>query len=200
MKNDTGESHDQQIKWDARYADSEADVEPPRPAQVLQDFQHLLPQTGVVLELACGLGGNALYLAQKGLQTHAWDISPVAIDRLNRYATHIGVNIQTRVVNISSRPPAPDHYDIIVVSRFLDRALIPAIIAALKTRALVFYQTYIREKAIDTGPGNPAYLLAENELLRLFSELRVLAYREEGRVGNMAEGFRNEAMIVAQKC
>jgi tellurite methyltransferase len=41
--------------------------------------------------------------------------------------------------------------------------------------------------------------LAENELLRLFSELRVLAYREEGRVGNMAEGFRNEAMIVAQK-
>jgi tellurite methyltransferase len=64
---------------------------------------------------------------------------------------------------------------------------------------LVFYQTFTREKSADCGPSNPAYLLEENELLRLFSGLRILAYREEGNVGDVAQGFRNEAMIVAQK-
>lgn len=46
---------------------------------------------------------------------------------------------------------------------------------------------------------NPAYRLATQELLRLFHPLRILVYREEGRVGDTTCGLRNEAMLVAQK-
>jgi len=41
------------------------------------------------LDLACGLGANALRLAELGLKTEAWDLSPVAVERLNAEAADI---------------------------------------------------------------------------------------------------------------
>ena len=63
----------------------------------------------------------------------------------------------------------------------------------------MFYQTFIQDKPADLGPNNPDYLLAENELLQLFSGIRILVYREEGQVGHVTQGFRGEAMLVGQK-
>lgn len=57
-----------QHKWNARYEDS---TSLPRVAPVLADHQYLLPRTGRALDLACGLGGNALCLAAHGLDTWA---------------------------------------------------------------------------------------------------------------------------------
>jgi hypothetical protein len=46
---------------------------------------------------------------------------------------------------------------------------------------------------------NLAYRLAPQELLTLFHPLRLLVYREEGNVGDTMRGWRNEALLVAQK-
>ncbi|WP_455219313.1 hypothetical protein, partial [Kaarinaea lacus] len=78
-------------------------------------------------------------------------------------------------------------------------AIISDLIAALKPGGLLFYQTFTQEKVTDTGPGNPKTLLKPNELLALFSSLRILVYREEALVGNVKQGFRNEALLVAQQ-
>jgi SAM-dependent methyltransferase len=192
------DSRDRQIKWNQRYASLEGESLP-QPADVLQNYQHLLPKTGVALDLACGLGGNALYLAQRGLETYAWDVSSVAIEKLTGLAASLKVLVHAQVRDVVNQPPPAHSYDVIVVSRFLHRPLIPNIVAALKSSGLVFYQTFIQEKTGDIGPSNPEYLLAENELLKLFSGLRILDYREEGLVGNTALGFRHEAMLVGQK-
>ena len=96
-------------------------------------------------------------------------------------------------------PPDPGSFDVIVVSRFLDRGLIPNIINALRDQGLVFYQTFIKEKQADIGPHNPDYLLDANELLELFKSLHIILYREEGKTGDMSRGFRNEAMLIARK-
>ena len=37
----------------------------PKPAQVLSDYAYLLPESGTALDLACGRGGNALFLARR---------------------------------------------------------------------------------------------------------------------------------------
>ena len=64
---------------------------------------------------------------------------------------------------------------------------------------MLFYQTYTRECVDVIGPRRSEYRLAINELLELFAGLRVLVYREEGRVGDLRIGWRNEAMLVAVK-
>jgi SAM-dependent methyltransferase len=189
-------SDSDRIKWDARHA-----VAPDHdsgPAEVLEAYSHLLPSAGRALDVACGRGANALFLAQRGLETVAWDISAVAIEALTARARRANLAIEAEQRDVVGKPPPASSFDVIVVSRFLDRGMIPALKAALRSGGLIFYQTFLREAAAADGPRNPEYRLGSNELLELFRGLRVLAYHEEGLVGDLSRGRRNEAMLVAQ--
>jgi SAM-dependent methyltransferase len=182
-------------KWDARYADT-AET---RPARVLLENMHLLPDHGAALDLACGLGANALLLASRGLEVCAWDSSSVAIDKLRALAQARGLTLQAEVRDVVQRPPEPGRFDVIVVSHFLDRDLTPHLIAALRADGLLFYQTFTRSRADERGPHNPDYLLADGELLTMFSPLHLMVYREEGLVGDIEQGFRGQVLLVASK-
>lgn len=182
-------------KWDARYADT---VETP-PARVLSENVHLLPHRGTALDLACGLGANALLLAGRGLQVYAWDSSSVAIDKLRALAQARSVTLEAEVRDVVQRPPEPGRFDVVVVSHFLDRGLIPHLIAALRAEGLMFYQTFTRRRLDGHGPRNPDYLLGDGELFAMFSPLQLMVYREEGIVGDTERGFRGQALLVARK-
>lgn len=184
-------------KWDTRYRTGGHDRN--TPARVLADFQHLLPEKGTALDLACGTGANAMLLAKKGLDTTAWDISVEALKKLSARANAAALNIRMENRDVVTAPPSAETFDVIVVSYFLERDLFPYLIDALRTGGLLFYQTFIRDKTDETGPGNPVYLLAVNELLCLCASLRILYYHEEGTVGNTKSGFRNEAMLIGLK-
>lgn len=183
-------------KWNRIYSGSGPDLS--LPASVLTENDFLLPQTGRALDLASGLGGNAIYLAQRGLAVTALDQSSVAIDKLNTYATMHHLNIDARQQKIDSMIFTESGYDVIVVSRFLDRALSDAIIGALSPGGLLFYQTYTLNKLAGQGPSNPDYLLIENELLKMFSPLTVVFYRENALIGNIEYGLRNEAQFIGR--
>jgi len=187
---------DDREKWDQIYRQGSGP--PPAAAAVLRDNAHLL-NGGRGLEIACGLGGNALLLAAKGVQTDAWDISTVAIARLQALAREEGLPMQGAVRDVAQQPPPPESYDVIVVSHFLERKLAPQIIAALRPLGLLFYQTFTRVRVGETGPHNEAFRLAPGELLALFASLRPVVYREEGLLGDLTTGFRDEALLVAQK-
>ena len=182
--------------WNQRYREA---ITEQLPAKVLADNLHLLPVAGQALDLACGLGANALLLARHGLTTWAWDISPVAISRLDAAARAAGLTVHSEVRAVTARPPEPGRFDVIVVSRFLERSLAPALQAALRSGGLLFYQTFSKLRLSKDGPSNPAFLLDDNELLRLFPALKVRIYRDEGQSGDITRGVRNEAMLVAQK-
>lgn len=184
--------------WNNTYAATEGQPPPPA-AAVLTENLHLLPASGRALDLASGLGGNALLLAERGLDTLALDFSEVAIERLKVIAMAGSLRLEAAVQDVEREPPPENSFDVIVVSRFLERSLMPAITNALKPGGLLFYQTFTREKAFPGGPSNPDYLLGPNELLSLLSDLRLMVYREEGRVGDLATGFRNQAMLIGQK-
>lgn len=184
-------------KWDARYQD--ADPAQATPCRVLADFAHLLPGGGRALDLASGLGGNALLLAERGLETEAWDISPVAVGKLNAHARRRGLPLTASVRDVEREPPEAGAFDVIVVSYFLERALAPVLIDALRPGGLLFYETFTREKVDDTGPSNPDFRLAPNEMLALFAPLHIVVYREEGLVGDTTCGWRNEAILIGMK-
>jgi len=187
----------EQQQWDERYRE-QGGAGVLTPTLVLTQNAHLLPDAGTALDLACGRGANAVFLAQRGLQVSAWDYSAVAIEQLEQYAQQYSIKLLAEVRDVVSDPPAKQSFDIIVVSRFLERSIIPQLSAALKPQGLIFYQTFITEKSPAIGPNNPDYLLQANELLALFAGLRIRVYREEGLLGDLTHGFRNEAMLVAQ--
>jgi len=185
-----------QQKWDSIYQKKAgSSIEP---SLVLAHYSHLLPKQGLALDLACGQGGNSFLLAEHGLQVDAWDISPVAINQIKkRQQKHH--RISANVVDINGSKIPQQSYDVIVVSRFLERSLIPDLIHALKLGGLIFYQTFTQEKVSTSGPNNPLYLLEKGELLRLFSSLVPIIYHDEGLIGDTGQGIRGEALLVAQR-
>lgn len=183
-------------KWNRRHGAAE---DHGAVALVLRDNPHLLPSTGLALDLACGRGANSLFLAEHGLTVEAWDLADVAIDGLDREARSRGLPIAARVRDVERQPPQRERFDVIVVSHFFSRPLCPHLSSALRAGGLLFYQTWTRARVDDSGPRNSDFRLADNELLDLFAPLRTRVYREEGRIGDTARGFRNQAMYVGQK-
>jgi tellurite methyltransferase len=183
-------------KWNERYRAATGERQA---SWVLQENLHLLPAHGRALDLACGLGGNSLLLAQQGLKVDAWDIADVPIAALQDRAIKRQLSIQAEVRDVEANPPAPETFDVITVSYFLDRDIISALIQALKPGGLIYYQTFTRQRVSDRGPQRAEFRLADQELLQLFSGLQVLFYREEGLVGDVQKGLRDEAMLVARR-
>jgi len=198
---------DTRNKWNERYKKAYV---PNQVIEVLELNQHLLSGGGKSLDFACGLGGNALRMAELGYESHAWDISDVALEKLQEFARERKINLLTRQCDVSREEPSQESFDVIIISRFLIRALIPSLIAALKPGGLIFYQTFCQKEVDQTdenpvnkqyseGPKNTYYRLEKNELLQLFAGLMLRYYREEGGVGDVEKGIRNEALIVVQK-
>ena len=185
-------------KWNESYRDRQAGDQ--QPALVLRENAHLLPMTGTALDLASGLGNNAIFLASHGLHTEAWDISDLAAQKINEYARSAKLPLNASARDVVATPPAPASFDVICVAHYLERTLASTLTAALRPGGLLFFQTFTQEVTPDySGPKNPAFRLDPNELLRLFAELRVIHYREDGLTGNLAQGVRNIAMLVAKK-
>ena len=184
-------------RWDARYRN--AVVGSALPCQTLTENAQLLPRAGTALDLACGLGANALFLARRGLTVRAWDIAPTAIAALGAVARDECLPLRAEEIGVETVQWEPEQFDVIVVARFLMRSLAPALCESLRPRGLLFYQTFTVARPHGIGPSNPAYLLEDNELLALFSPLRLRYYREDAGCGDATNGAQGEACFIGQK-
>jgi len=156
------------------------------PAAWLARHAPLLPGAGRALDVACGRGRNALWLAARGLTVDALDRDADTIAALQAAALDRGLTVHARVADLESG--APDipaaAYDVVVVTHYLHRPLFPVLVAALKPGGLLVYETFTRAQALRGKPSNPAFLLEPGELRRLVQPLEIIAEREgefEGR-------------------
>ncbi|RRJ82585.1 class I SAM-dependent methyltransferase [Aestuariirhabdus litorea] len=180
-------------KWDQKYQQAQSAGEA---CELLANNLHLLPPQGSALDLACGLGANALLLHQQGLSVEAWDLSAVALGRLDEFSAGL---ISTRRIDLEVDTPPLLNFDVIVVAHYLYRPVCHWIQSALNPGGVLFFQTWHQHKRSPKGPSNPEYLLAPGELLRLFPQLEVRFYREEDRCGDLSRGQRDFAQLIAQK-
>lgn len=134
----------------------------------------------MALDLACGEGKNAVFLAENGWKVDAVDISPVGLRKARKLAKEAGVKINFLRTDLDTHPIAKGKYDLISVFYFWDRRLVPRIKRGLNEGGRVLVETYTLENLLLglEGPREPRYLLKSNELLNLFRDLRVLFYRE----------------------
>ncbi len=189
-----------QQKWNQIYRNDAVAEQYPQPAEVVVDFAHLLPATGCALELACGKGGNSLFLAKQGLDCLAWDISNVALEQLATQAEKARLTIHTEVRDIESGSLPVNSFDVIVVAHFLNRSICEQIVKMLKPGGLLFYQTFtVDALELGFGPKNPDYLLQPNELIRLFKQLQIHGYREDGFTSDSQTSLPGVAYLVASK-
>jgi len=151
---------------------------------------HLLPPSGDALDLACGSGRNAIWLAEQGFQTVAVDRNEAALDALNQEAARRGLSIRTQTVDLEGGPPflEPDTFDLIVVVHYLHRSLFPAIARALRPHGVLVYETFTQAQAARGKPTNPAFLLEPGELLTRVRPLEIVATREGDFEGRMVAG------------
>jgi len=163
-------------KWDEKYAQANLNSIA-NPCFVLKQHSRLLPFHGQALELACGLGGNARFLAQCGLKTHAWDISDNALTVLNNFASLNQLTITPLITDLEQMILPYQQFDVIVVSRYLDRSQFKAIQDALKPKGLLYYQTFLAPVQ-ENAPQNPDFYIQPNEFNQAWSKLKTLVYGE----------------------
>ena len=106
-------------RWNARYAAGEYAART-YPSRLLAAWIGRLPR-GRALDVACGLGRNAIHLAANGYAVDAMDISGVALARARERAETAGVAVNWIETDLERPDIARDAYDVIVVARFLDR-------------------------------------------------------------------------------
>jgi SAM-dependent methyltransferase len=146
-----------------------------------------LPQTGDALDVACGRGRNAIWLAAQGFRTAAVDRDEAAVAWVNQEAARLALPLHARVVDLENGPPFPDpdSFDVIVVAHYLHRPLFPALVRALRRGGVLVYETFTRAQAARGRPTNPAFLLEPGELTRLVQPLEIVASREGDYEGRM---------------
>jgi SAM-dependent methyltransferase len=140
----------------------------------------LLPDSGRALDVACGRGRHAIWLAARGLHVTAVDRDEQAIDALRRGASDRALPVSTVVADLETGNYSPglNAFDVIIAVHYLHRPLFPALIAALRPDGVLIYETFTRDQARRGKPTNPDFLLERGELRRLIEPLDVLDYRE----------------------
>ena len=188
-------SHTDRLKWDERYRAGSYAARI-HPTQLLAERLADLPR-GRALDVACGAGRNALFLAEAGYEVDAVDVSSVGLERGARTAAERGLAINWIEADLEPAAAATvlpeSNYDLIVMVRYVNMPLIPVLAQRLGDGGCFVCEQHLKTSRDVVGPKNPAYRLAPNEMLAAAGDLRVLFYREgivedpDGRAAALAQ-------------
>lgn len=168
------------LRWNERYSRRDPFFEP---ADLLVEHAHLLAG-GRALDLACGTGGNAFFLAEHGYRVDGFDISNAGLRIAQTEARRRSLDVNWVQAAARHLPLAGPTYGCIVVFRFLIRPVMPKLKRLLKPGGVLFYESY-NVRRLETHPEfNPAYLLTTGELSAWFEDLEPILDRERGDVSS----------------
>jgi len=164
------------------------------PSPWVVEHAALIRQGGRVLDLACGSGRHAIWLAGQGYQVDAVDRDQVAVAGLQGYT-----NINAAIADLETGNwPATDPrygavysdrggddgisgiYDGIIVSRYLFRPLLAVLANMLAPGGVLIYETFMLGNERYGRPSNPDYLLRPDELKSVYAPLLEVHAFEQG--------------------
>ena len=143
------------------------------PPSALPGDDTVVPTSGRALDVACGRGTVAVWLALRGLAVDAIDAAPTGLARGRELAAAHGVEVSWIEADLDDGLPVAGPYDVIVCQRFRDPALYSALRDALAPGALLVIST-----RSEVGDSGGRFRAAPGELLAAFADLDVIDHRE----------------------
>lgn len=182
--------------WNERYSRGEHIIKEPMPLLVRVAGEL---KSGRALDLACGTGRHAIFLAERGWKVVAVDASHVGIEIAREVARVHNVDVDWRVADLERGEfeIETEAYDLVCVFYYLQRDLFPKIRAGVKPGGLAIAAIHMVDDSSEIKPMNPNFLLHPGELRAEFSGWEIL-HDYEGSPSE--EGHqRRTAEIVAKK-
>ena len=176
-------------RWDEKYAKREplppgvaADDWLVESLRLIENADGPFPPDRRSLDIACGLGQNAIWLAQQSWQSDAVDVSANGLNLARQGAESNHVEVNWIHADLDEWQPVAELYDLVVVFRFLDRETVLRIVkTALKPGGWLIYETFSNAQCDrpDSHISNPAFTLAPGDFESMFPDLEMIVNREE---------------------
>jgi len=180
--------------WEKRHADPAHEALSSPSSFLVQNADAL---RGRVLDVACGRGRNALFLARRGNVVDAIDIALSGLARARRVAAAEDLPLRFVQADLDDFPLPTSRYDGVINIRFLKRKLFPSLVGALKPGGVLLVETFLIDQLQIGHPRNPDFLLRHGELRQAFRSLEELKY-EEG-LFDEADGKAFLARLLARR-
>ncbi len=177
-------------RWDEKYKNNSI---PTKIVEVVEKYAKLATGKNA-LDIACGMGRNAKFLARQGFTVDALDISPIAIENLQNIE-----NIRAQEVDFDSYSLKENSYDLIVCTYFLKRSLFPQIEKALKEDGIFIFETFMHHPDNTKAPSNRSFLLEEGELEITFDDRYEIMHLSEFMDKGICDERSMKASMVAKK-
>ncbi len=189
-------NHPDALKWNGRYQSDGDQWQQSKPRQLLQEYAHLLPKSGLALDAAAGVGLHGLFLAARGLHVIALDISEVGLRLAKRQAERVGVWLETAVIDLAQPWLPANSFDVILNFRFLERSTFPVYHRALRPGGLLYFETFVETEA---AQAHPHFFLKPGELKAAFADFEHIHYALTEVKGNRSGRMKAAEQLIARK-
>jgi len=167
-----------QVRWDERYRLGRRAANMKPDAWALAQKHYL--SGGRALDVACGRGRHTLWLARLGYKVDAVDISYEGLRGLADVLEREEMADRVRLIHadLEHWRPKSTCYDLILVTRYLNRDLLTTFGQALRPQGLVLYRTFHTDWLKIHPEFTAAYMLQPGEFTTVFADWEWLAYEE----------------------
>ena len=167
------------IRWDQRYASGDYVASSLEWAPAwLRDIDPWLPHGGSALDIAAGAGRVARWLARRGFDVMAVDISPVGLDLARKAVESDGLAIKTSQIDLETDSLPSGPFDLVTCFHYWQPDLFPRIIAGLDRGGVLIAEVFTVPNLERNQRPSRRFLAEPGELKQACQLLEVLHYRE----------------------
>ncbi|NNE62613.1 MAG: methyltransferase domain-containing protein [Gammaproteobacteria bacterium] len=182
-------------KWNKRYA--EDSYRKGNPVTLLENWIAHIP-VGKAVDIACGAGRNALFMAQSGFEVDAIDISSEGLKKAHQNAVSRGLHINWIEHDLDQPYNFENDYQLVVIMWYVNLTLISRLCNCLAPGGYLLCEEHLVSDCNVAGPGSSSFRVEPGQLREAVSGLNIVFYQESIEANDEGEQIAS-ARVVARR-